>query len=102
MRSAFSTVSNSLSVEIGFSRKSMAPSRVAFTAISMCAWPDIITTGAATPWVFKSSSRERPSLPGITTSERMRSKGFERASSRARAALSQTVASCPKPECAGE
>ena len=44
--STFSTVSSSLSVESGFSRKSSAPSRVARTAISMCAWPDIITTGS--------------------------------------------------------
>ena len=47
--SAFSTVSSSLSVESGFSRKSSAPRRVARTAISMCAWPDIMTTGAVTP-----------------------------------------------------
>src|SRR5579864_3524703 len=93
--SAFSTVSMSLSLEIGFSRKSRAPSLVARTAISICACPDIITTGAATPCRFKSSSRERPSLPGMTTSERMRSKCRDLANSKAFAALSHTVASCP-------
>ena len=45
----FSTVINSLSVESGFSRKSIAPSRVARTAISMLAWPETITTGVGTP-----------------------------------------------------
>jgi hypothetical protein len=93
--SAFSTVSKSLSDEIGFSRKSRAPNRVALIAISMCACPDIITTGAVTPLRFSSSSNVRPSLPGMTTSERIRSKLSALASSRAFAALSQTVASCP-------
>ena len=37
--STLSTVSSSLSVESGFSRKSTAPSRVARTAISILAWP---------------------------------------------------------------
>ena len=63
--------------------------------MSICAWPDIITTGACTPCVFKSSSSARPSRFGITTSERIRSKGRDSASSSARAELSQTVASCP-------
>ena len=93
--SACSTVSNSLSVEIGFSRKSDAPSRVAFTAISIVACPDIITTGDATPHFCKSSSSEIPSRPGITTSDKIRSNRSAFARSRARAALSQTVASCP-------
>ena len=61
---AFSTVSKSLSVEIGFSRKSSAPSRVARTAISMCACPDIITTGAVTPCFFRSSSKREAVFPG--------------------------------------
>ncbi len=65
------------------------------TAISMCAWPLIITTGAATPAVFRSSSRASPSRRGITTSLKIRSKGCVRASSSARAALSQTTASWP-------
>ena len=70
-------------MEIGFSRKSSAPSRVARTAISMCAWPDIITTGAVMPWLFRSSSSARPSFPGITTSERIRSNVCALASSSA-------------------
>lgn len=93
--SAFSSVTSSFSVVRGFSRKSSAPSRVARTAISICACPLIITTGAATPAVFRSSSSARPSRRGITTSLKMRSKGCERASSSPRAALSQTVAWWP-------
>src|SRR5258706_12461265 len=93
--SAFSTVSKSFSVEIGFSRKSKAPRRVARTAISMSACPDIITTGAVTPCAFNSSSSAKPPLPGITTSERMRSKLCALASCSALSALSHTVASCP-------
>ena len=93
--SALSTVSSSFSVEIGFSRKSRAPSRVARTAISICAWPDIMTTGVLNPCCLSSSSKASPSFPGITTSERIKSKFCAFASSSALAALSQTVASCP-------
>ena len=60
----------------------------------MCACPLIITTGAATPAVFKSSSSASPSRRGITTSLKIRSKGCVRASSSARAAaaaISSTV-----------
>ena len=93
--SAFSTVSRSLSLVIGFSRKSSAPSFVARTAISMCACPDIITTGVVMPFARRSSSSAKPSRPGITTSERMRSKGRSRASSSACIALLHTATSCP-------
>ena len=77
-------VTRSFSVESGFSRKSTAPSRVARTAVSTLAWPEIITTGVVTPAAFKSSSSEIPSLPGMTTSEkitskRLRADQFERA-----------------------
>ncbi len=77
-------VSSSLSVESGFSRKSTAPRRVARTAISIFAWPEIITTGIVMPRLRRSSSSESPSLPGITTSDSIMSKGwasdqFERA-----------------------
>ena len=94
-RSAFSTVTRSLSVDRGFSRKSSAPSFVAFTAISIFAWPEIKMIGVFTPAFFKSSSSSSPVRPGITTSERIKSKVSVRSSSTARAALSQTVASCP-------
>ena len=50
---AFSTVTSSLSVESGFSRKSSAPSRVALTAISMLAWPEIRTIGVCMPAFFQ-------------------------------------------------
>ena len=68
-------MSSSLSVESGFSRKSSAPRRVARTAISILAWPEIITTGTGAPSALMSSSSARPSLPGITTSEKIMSKG---------------------------
>ena len=92
---AFSTVSRSFSVEIGFSKKSRAPSLVARTAISMWACPDIITTGVATSSDFNSCRSHSPSLPGITTSESTRSKRCALARSSAFAALSQTTTSCP-------
>src|ERR1017187_9881527 len=90
-----STVSSSLSVESGFSRKSSAPRRVARTAISILACPLIITTGSAMPSERMSSSSAMPSLPGMTTSLSIMSKARDLARSSARAALSQTVASCP-------
>ena len=92
---AFCTVSRSLSVERGFSRKSSAPRRVAFTAISMCACPDIITTGAVTPAALICSSSVSPSICGITTSEKIRSNFSFLTISSAFTGLSQTVASCP-------
>ena len=60
----------------GFSRKSSAPRRVALTAISILAWPEISTMGVCTPAFFSSSRRSMPVLPGMTTSERIRSKVF--------------------------
>ncbi len=94
-RSALSRVSSNFSVAIGFSRKSTAPSRVARTAISMCACPDIITTGVATPSFLRLSSNHKPSFPGITTSERIKSNVSDFARSRAFVALSHTTASWP-------
>src|ERR1700736_4935558 len=91
----FSTVSNSLSVESGFFTETAAPRRVARTAISTLAWPDIITTGVDRPSAFRSSRKEMPSLPGMTTSEKIRSKRCVFTRARARAALSHTVASWP-------
>ena len=73
-RSVFSTVSSSLSDEIGFSRKSDAPSRVARTAMSTVACPEIMMIGVATPSSRSSASMARPSFPGITTSEKTMSK----------------------------
>ena len=62
--SAFSTVSSSFSVEIGFSRKSSAPRRVARTAISMCACPDIMTTGVVTALRFQIFQQRQPVFAG--------------------------------------
>jgi len=51
-RSARFTVASSFCSAIGFSRKSMAPMRVASTAVSMVPWPDIMITGMlrCPPW----------------------------------------------------
>src|SRR5436189_6056519 len=100
-RKAFSTVTKSLSVESGFSKKSSAPSFVAFTAISIFACPETMPMGVFSPAFFKSSSSSMPLFPGITTSERIRSNDSRRSRSSARAALSQTVASCPAFRMAG-
>ena len=86
-------MTRSRSVESGFSRKSTAPKRVARTAISTLACPEIITTGVVVPVAFKSSSSDIPSLPGMTTSEKITSNRSARISSNARMALSHTVAS---------
>ena len=48
-----STVSSSLSVDSGFSRKSTAPRRVARTAMSIVACPEIMMTGVADADVAK-------------------------------------------------
>jgi len=61
----------------------------------MCAWPDIITTGVVTPAARISSNSFRPSITGITTSEKIRSNFSCFAISSAFVGLSQTVASCP-------
>ena len=46
---------------MGFSRKSNAPMRVASTAVSMLAWPDIITTGMfSCPALAHSLSKGHP------------------------------------------
>src|SRR6516164_3278899 len=94
-RSAFSTVTSSLSVDSGFSRKSSAPSLVARTAMAMFACPEIRMTGAFMPAPLISSRNSSPLLPGITTSEKITSNFSLRSNSTARFALSQTVASCP-------
>ena len=59
-----STVSSSLSVESGFSRKSTAPSRVARTAISILACPEIITTGQRDAEVAQVFEQREPVLAG--------------------------------------
>src|SRR5436309_12276548 len=54
-----------------------------------------MTVGVVRPRVLRSSRNAMPSLPGMTTSEKMRSKRCALTSSSALAALSQTVASWP-------
>ncbi len=67
--SARLTVARSFCNVIGFSRKSRAPMRIASTALSMLAWPDIITTGIVNcPLAAHSLSSEMPSVSGIQMS----------------------------------
>src|SRR5215469_16554323 len=54
-----------------------------------------MTIGVVRPRVLRSSRNAMPSLPGMTTSEKIRSKRCVLTSSSARAALSHTVASWP-------
>ncbi len=64
--SPFFTTTVTFCSESGFSRKSNAPSLVAFTAASMEPWPEIITTTGrsanGTSWMRVSTSM--PSIPG--------------------------------------
>ena len=80
----FSTVTSSFSVESGFSRKSTAPRRVARTAISMLAWPEIITTGAVDAGRFQIGQQREPVLArhhdiGKNHVEALRFREFQRA-----------------------
>ena len=68
---------------MGFSRKSRAPSCVAFTAVSMVPCPDIMMTGSSG---LSSISRARavsPSMSGIFTSINTASTGRADTTSRA-------------------
>ncbi len=67
--SARAIVASSLARPIGFSRKSIAPMRVASTAVSIVPWPDIITTGIVNcPEAPHSRSSVMPSVSGIQMS----------------------------------
>ncbi len=59
----------------GFSRKSKAPSLVAFTAVSMVPWPEMITTTGRFAKAISCirASVSNPSIPGSQTSSRIRS-----------------------------
>ena len=93
--SALLTVRSSWPSDTGFSMKSSAPSRVASTAVSTVACPDIMTTGPSEPESAHSLSREMPSVSGIQMSSSVRSKLLLRRASRARAASSAVVTSYP-------
>jgi hypothetical protein len=68
------TAASSFCSAIGFSRKSIAPMRVASTAVSMVPCPDIITTGMFSwPLAAHSLSRLMPSVSGIQMSSSTRS-----------------------------
>ncbi len=69
-RMMLSSTRSRRSVERGFSRKSLAPRRVARTAASMVAWPLIMTTGRSLPAVRMRWSRPTPSPSGSETSKR--------------------------------
>ena len=66
--SAFFTVSESFSSDSGFSIKSYAPWRTAFTAVSMLPCPDITMTSVAGCEPFILVKASMPSMPGIQTS----------------------------------
>ena len=53
--------------------KSYAPSRVAFTAVSIVPWPEIMTTIASGRRRLTSASVSRPSMRSIQTSRKVRS-----------------------------
>ncbi len=72
-RSAVSTLMRSASVLSGFSRKLIAPRRVACTATSMVACPLIMMTGVSTLAARIVLSSSRPSPSGSDTSSRHRS-----------------------------
>ena len=67
---AFFSTTVTFSMVSGFSRKSNAPSLVAFTAVSMVPWPEMMTTSGRSAkgisWMRASVSR--PSMPGSQTS----------------------------------
>ena len=81
-RMAFRTVSTVFSSESGFSMKSNAPSLVAFTAVSMFPWPEIIITASSCPRARSFSSVSRPSMPGSHMSSSMQPKRSDSVSSR--------------------
>ncbi len=66
--SALRRASSSRSREMGFSRKSRAPSWVALTAVSMVPWPDIMMMGRSGLSARMRSSAAMPSRSGIFTS----------------------------------
>jgi hypothetical protein len=71
------------SSENGFSMKSAAPSRVARTAASMLAWPQMITTGSSGRSALICSRSAMPSISGSHTSRMTRDGADERTRSRA-------------------
>jgi len=90
------TVASSFCIAIGFSRKSSAPMRVASTAVSIVAWPDIITTGIVSwPPAAHSFRSEMPSVSGIQMSSSTRSGRSRPRASRAAVAFSATRTVCP-------
>ena len=94
--SAFLTVASSFCNAIGFSRKSIAPTRVASTAESIVPWPDIMTTGMVNkPADDHSLSSDMPSVSGIQISRRTRSGRFSLRLLRAAAAFSASRTVCP-------
>ena len=97
--SAFLTVVSSFCSAIGFSRKSMAPTRVASTAESIVPWPDIITTGMfSKPPADHSLSSEMPSVSGIQMSSSTRSGRISLRIRRASAAFSASETLCPSSD----
>ena len=65
-----SSTSNSRSRETGFSRKSVAPTRMASTASVTLPWPEITTTGVPGAWRCSSRSTSMPVPSGSFRSSR--------------------------------
>jgi hypothetical protein len=92
LRSARLTAASRRCIAIGFSRKSSAPMRVASTAVSIVAWPDIITTGMVSwPLAAHSLSSVMPSASGIQISSSTRSGRARSRRRRASPALSASI-----------
>ena len=81
---------------MGFSRKSIAPMRVASTAVSMVAWPLIMITGISRrPCEPHSLRSVTPSVSGIQMSSSTRSGRPRKRAARACAAFSASSTVCP-------
>ena len=86
-------------MEMGFSRQSSAPNFVASTAVSIVAWPLIISTGQCNRCRTLSSFRsDTPSVSGIQMSRRIRSNGSVVIKRRAVSAFSAVSTVYPSSE----
>ena len=98
-RSARRTVASSFWSAMGFSRKSIAPIRVASTAVSMVPWPDIMITGMVScPLVAHSFRSVIPSASGIQMSSSTRSGRPRAREARAAVAFSASCTEWPSLE----
>jgi FixJ family two-component response regulator len=93
------TADSSRAIAIGFSRNSSAPKRVASTAVSIVACPDIMITGIVSwPCDAHSFSSVTPSVSGIQMSSSTRSSCSRCRAARAAAAFSAVTTTWPSSE----